>query len=193
MIPKVNLRMTASSRTFLKSAPSPAELQKTIDGLWGRDDVSVILFVAACLDAALESLLKAKFVQLSKDEYKLLFDGSAGGLLGSLSAKIRISFAMGLLTPDQEYDLNIIAGLRNVFAHSLPSITTTTTEVSQGADRLKQAKLVRIKNANILLNQDNPRFKIIITFQCLYGVLRFLSGDRRFVTGGVTVEVPPSP
>jgi hypothetical protein len=47
---------------------------------------------------------------------------SPGATLGSFASRIDIAYALGLITPAQKSDLNIIKRLRNAFAHAVKDI-----------------------------------------------------------------------
>ena len=50
---------------------------------------------------------------------KRMFSGAQNGVLATVSAKVRIAFALGLLSDETYADLLLINDIRNTFAHSL--------------------------------------------------------------------------
>jgi hypothetical protein len=66
-----------------------------------------------------------------------MFDGSANGILGTTSNKIRVAYATKLIEPDLYADLMLINEIRNVFAHSLHKPDFSHTFVQADCSRLK--------------------------------------------------------
>lgn len=77
---------------------------------------SIVLVLTTLLERRLEMLLEGRMVHLSKSDKADLFEGY--GPLSSLSAKIVISHALGLITAKQRKTLDQIRKVRNVFAHA---------------------------------------------------------------------------
>jgi hypothetical protein len=85
--------------------------------------------------------LKAHFTAiLIKQEEKRLFDGAQNGVLGTFSAKIRMAYALGLLLNEVYYDLLIINGIRNAFAHSLHEVYFDNQHITSSCEKLVWAK-----------------------------------------------------
>jgi hypothetical protein len=125
-----------ASRKLLDSLPSNEEAEDIIWNLEKRNHHALAMLGASYLDSALERLLMAHFVPLSPDDQRRMFDGAANGILGSLSNKIRISYAVNLLQDDEYSDLIIINDIRNIFAHSLHDITFENTNIKDDCNNL---------------------------------------------------------
>ena len=77
---------------------------------------------AVLIASFLEDVMAGKLRAILVDDKKVakLFDGY--GPLATFAGKIDMAFALGLLTPGMETDLNLIRKVRNHFAHS-PRVT----------------------------------------------------------------------
>jgi len=84
--------------------------------IYGKTDRSVAIVGAAILDNILGKMVRLFMVENSKDVDRL-FDKT--NLLSAFSARIRIAYALGLVTEDEYYDLKIINDVRNSFAHDI--------------------------------------------------------------------------
>ena len=69
------------------------------------------------IEKILEMLLEGRMSDISKKLREDIFEGK-NAPLGTLSAKIDISCALGLITPAQRSALNNIRKVRNAFAHA---------------------------------------------------------------------------
>lgn len=89
-----------------------------------ESDRGCVIFCAAMLEDELESLLRANCLKAASVVKKVvdpMFQGYAP--LSTFSAKIQVSYALGLI-PEHVYEgLNLIRKLRNVFAHEKASVS----------------------------------------------------------------------
>ncbi len=79
-----------------------------------ESDRGAALVGAALLDTRLERLLLAHMIP-GEGSNKLVCGGNAP--LGTFSSRISACLALGLITPAERHDLNIVRGIRNEFAH----------------------------------------------------------------------------
>src|SRR5258705_12628168 len=83
--------------------------------MFGREtDRGFAIVGATLLDSLLEILLRKRMVPSLPNE---IF--SAYGPLGSLSAKIDVSYSLGFISKGEHSELHRIRRIRNEFAHSL--------------------------------------------------------------------------
>lgn len=97
-------------------------------------DRATAVCALAGLDYMLESCLRDV---LNRDLRDSDFSG-ASGVLSNLSAKIRIAYAIGFISKDEESELNLLRRIRNDFAHSIGNSTFWTPPTF---DRCKSLKL----------------------------------------------------
>jgi DNA-binding MltR family transcriptional regulator len=112
----------ARSRKLLKELPSSAEMRRVLSELESQPDAQIVLMGAAYLENALYQLLRSRFIEISADEERRIFDGSGNAILGTFSSKIRISRALGLVGEKTYRDLLLFNDIRNAFAHSMHQI-----------------------------------------------------------------------
>jgi DNA-binding MltR family transcriptional regulator len=70
--------------------------------------------------------MKGRFVDLTDDEEKRLFNSEFRGPLSEFSARIKVGFAMYLFGRETRDDLEIIRRIRNLFAHQSTVLTFAT-------------------------------------------------------------------
>jgi hypothetical protein len=137
--------VAAASRRLLKELPTQEEMWRIIADLRLQSAYALAVLGVAHLEHGLERVLKARLIQLSKEDERRMFDGAGNGILGTFSAKIRIAYALSLLGPIAYHDLLLINDIRNVFAHSLHTIDFTHSLISQDCRKLQSYhELIRI-------------------------------------------------
>jgi hypothetical protein len=111
------LSMVISLKHLIRKRLSIQEMKDLFVTLHNESDHSVAIVGAAYVEVALrEALLFRMRSDLSKTDEGDLFDGLAP--LSSFSAKIKLSYALGLFGAQTRYDLDTIKEIRNVFSHA---------------------------------------------------------------------------
>lgn len=98
-----------------------AHLTDAIVNLYQQTHASVVISAAAIVDSELEESIKLALRAMSKTQYAELFGPMAP--LGSFASKIRIAYALNIITRDIYRDLEALRKLRNAFAHSTEVLT----------------------------------------------------------------------
>ena len=104
------------------------------DYLQKAEDRPAAIIETARLEDALQNLIESKMVPLTNPETDEMFNSDR--LLGSLSAKIQMSYALGLIGPHSRRDFTTIRLIRNALAHSRKAIFFQTKEISNACDQL---------------------------------------------------------
>jgi len=161
---------SAASLKFLKQHPDQKEMKAVIENLKSHGQQGAAIIGVAYIEYALEQLLISMFIPMSKENKERLFDGSKGGILGGLNAKIRISYAIGIFGKEMFDDLSLVNSIRNVFAHSLHKVDFDKPELAKDVGRLKAI--------NIFNNSDGTPTTFTNTFDtfvwnvaALHGIL----------------------
>jgi len=80
--------------------------------------------------------MKWRFVDLTPEEEKRLFNYEFNGPIADFSARIRIGYAMYLFGRETRDDLETIRTIRNLFAHHHEIITFNTDEIKDACGGL---------------------------------------------------------
>lgn len=158
---------SAASKRLLKQLPSDEAMEDIILRLSENTDQALAVTGAAYLDHVLQLLLQAFFRNLNSEENTRMFDGAAGGILGSFAAKIRIAYAASLVAPQTYRDLLLLNDIRNVFAHTLHEIDFENELVAEDC-----AKLKTFKGGVLWLLQETPKTRYAINILVIYKGLR---------------------
>ncbi len=97
-------------------------------------DRGAALVGAALIDSRIERLLVSHFVD-KKVAKELLNGGSAP--LGSFSAKIKLCYALGLITEIEYKECDTIRKIRNEFAHEVHGLTYESQNIKDLCSNLK--------------------------------------------------------
>ena len=125
-------------------------------------DHTAVITSVACLEEAFKTAISRHLhPNLSADDEKRIFDYSSNGMLATLDSRIKMSYALGIIEPDERDDLDAIRHIRNGFAHSGSIITFLAGDIRTLVTSL------RILNRKFI--DDNMR-QLQIKSQFLYAV-----------------------
>ena len=102
-----------------------------------ESDRAAAVLAVAYLEAQLENVFRGFLVD--SKEVDELFGPDAP--LGTFSSRRRMAYALGMLTPIQHRDLELLGRIRNKFAHRLHGLSFRSNEVFQLCDQLRTPKL----------------------------------------------------
>lgn len=142
-----------------------AEFVALMASLDGMDDRSTILVLSAFLDNLLEIAIRWRLKSLGTTKRDKIFRNS-GAPLSSMSAKILIANAMGILGDEPCAQLDRIRTIRNTFAHSMKPLDFSNPAVQKECEKLRPDNLV----SGAGLTPLTTREKLVVTCQ-LIGML----------------------
>jgi len=105
-----------------------------VDELEKESDRGCALVAAAYLENEISELLQSFLVNQRKTSTKELFDFN--GPLGTFSSKIKIGFALGLISKETQTSLDVIRRIRNDFAHLQAPLNFEVKEIQQKIDNI---------------------------------------------------------
>jgi hypothetical protein len=112
-----------------------------IDHMDGR---AAALILSALIDNTLEYVIRARFVPLNKSNFDALFRNPTAPL-SSLSAKIALAHAMGIVGDELRIQLNRLRSIRNAFAHAMVSVSFDDPEIVAECKKLDPQSITRGK------------------------------------------------
>jgi hypothetical protein len=112
-----NTKNTMSLRNLSRKMPGVLEINKVINELDKFSERELVILGVACIDDALTLALKIKLIDLKPEDDEQLFE-KPGAALSTLSSKILLAFALGLISEEMREDLDCLRGIRNACAHS---------------------------------------------------------------------------
>ncbi|WP_425598378.1 MltR family transcriptional regulator [Thermomonas carbonis] len=124
-------------------------------------DRACALVLAANLENRLKELLLTYFVPLSKQDSEKLFNGQAP--LATFSSRIKLAWVSGLLSEEEEHDLNVIRGIRNEFAHGEHGLSFETKAIRDRCASLKMPSEMTKQYPEHIDSAKRPRSRYQIT------------------------------
>jgi len=122
--------MSKALKSFASSRPQNAqEVTAIFEELKTDGPGGVASLASALMEHLLEGAIKYRMVKLTSDEERDLFQGAAP--LATLSARIRVAYAMGIIGKKVRRDLNLLREIRNALVHTRRRVTFETKEVSE--------------------------------------------------------------
>jgi DNA-binding MltR family transcriptional regulator len=135
-----------------------------------ESDRAAAVLGRAYLDNRLGVLLREKFVGAPKF-VEDLFHGQGG--LSSFSAKISITYAIGLISKQAADDLHIVREIGNRFAHKLHGLSFETPGIADRVDNFRVLKSLRLEDGQPLSLDSmdaRKRFNIAVAILLLNAV-----------------------
>jgi len=117
--------------------------KRFVEELQKETDRGVALVAAAFINKILETMLGSFFV----DDYKIIAQIlSNEGSAGTLSRRINLAYALGLMSRKEYKDLSIIRKIRNQFAHLDKPASFNITRINKLCKELTTPRMVGIIN-----------------------------------------------
>lgn len=126
-------RMKYKNTTLEKFKELLSAMKIIQDEFDNQSDRGLAVLSVCFLDVMLESILERFFVQ-DETKTKFLFDPEQP--LGTFSAKIKITHALGLISDRESKELNTIRKIRNKFAHLISSISFDNSTIKDRCQNL---------------------------------------------------------
>ena len=160
----------------------PGYLQRTEDRIAG-------LLAATDVEDALEGVIRAKTVRLTKTEENELFGLS--GPLGTHGIRIKYGYAFGFFGKKTRADLETIRLIRNAFAHSRQAIWFSTPEIKYGCKMLTAIDRAPSSTRELYRDRsmDDPKPRFLTATDLLRRALVYLSDPELFADSDPTVPL----
>lgn len=188
------LSLYSLSRENVTSDPDEFNAYKRVIFGEGQSHRSVALMAAAFVEHALLELIKTKLIILNEEEGNALFFDK-GATLGTFADRIDIACAMGLISKDQQFHLNIIRRIRNVFAHAIKDIHFDHQLILQ---ECRKFNLLRIGSIDTRIESDdapkehytNVCHLLAIDFKQRTDIARKIGPNRRATSDDDSAQSP---
>lgn len=118
-------------------------------------DRACVILSAAMLEQSLETLLRAYLVPISTADDSLF--GGPNSPLASFSAKIDVSYRIGLISVKMCRDLHLIRKIRNVFAHNVTGCSFESSSVCSRVCELTRSSGIIERNLTWYAHVKTPR------------------------------------
>ncbi len=138
-------------------------LYKIKEELSKESDRGCALVASAYLENELTELLSCFFVELDRKREKAVWDFT--GPVGTFSSKIKLAFALGLISDELEKSLDNVRDIRNKFAHLQEPLTFDS-------DQIKSRVLNILPTSSI--KESDIRNNFILKMQSIVALMHLL-------------------
>lgn len=156
-----------------------------LDAVKRESDRGCALILAANLENRLGDVLRSACIRLSKAEFTAIFEGN--GPASTLSSRIRLTHALGLIAKEEQHDLDAIRRIRNDFAHNENELDFADTSISSRCDSLLLFRDLVITRTEIDFTRYTGRAK----FQTV-GISLYLTLSERVREASLARRLPPT-
>lgn len=125
-----------------KEIPSRDELFSRIAAMQLVSDYQAAVLSAAILEYILQQTIITKFIALGNDQLDAVFSVNANSPLSTLSAKIKIAYALGIIGPETRSHIDRIRTIRNHFAHHKDISSFSDSVVAAECAKFKETKML---------------------------------------------------
>lgn len=112
------------------------------DELVDAPDRSAGILAATIIDVRLERLLAQFLIDDAKEVSALISAENPSAPLGTLSARARTAYCLGLISSDELHDINTIRQIRNIFAHHLFDCTFQEPQINLACENFRTLALL---------------------------------------------------
>ncbi len=121
-------------------------IRKIMADYLSESDRACAILIASHFEVTLEEILKKYFVPIKSNTDELI-DGY--GPLGTFSAKIDISYRLGLISKKFSNDLHLVRKIRNHYAHNIGIISFDDDPIRSWVDSIYKSVGVLVSNKAI--------------------------------------------
>lgn len=166
----------AALKALAREPIPPDEIFGSLDEIATQNDQTEAVMGASFLDDSLKHAILARMRDsLSNDDISNLFDND--GPLATLSAKIQVAFALGIIGKEARASLHCIRDIRNAFAHAKRTLGFAHPAVAEACASLQPPKDLLIP-ADPDWPPKGPRVRFRATVRLLW-ILLVQASDRR--------------
>lgn len=151
------------------------------------NDYQAAMQSASLVEFMLMQALLTKFIPMGKDHLDGLFSDATNGPISTYSAKIKMSYALGIIGSETKSQLERVRIVRNHFAHVKDSTSFSDASVAFECAKFKKPKM--LKNFPEALNHNVPKLLYVQTcfFTCvdLSGLIKGVNPFSGVVNGPI--------
>ncbi len=125
-----------------KEIPSTDDVMRRLAIAQHASDYEASILPAALLDYMLMQAIITKFIPLGKDHLDSLFSDGGNGPISTFSSKIKLSYALGLISSDTRVQIERVNIVRNHFAHYKDRAWFDEASVKEECAKFKQCKRI---------------------------------------------------
>lgn len=174
------------------ASPTVYEAEQTLNSLATGESRAVAILGGAYVERALRTAITKHLRPIDELESYNTFEDGGNGPLSSFSAKIALGFVLGIYGEQTKGDLETVKKIRNIFAHSMLTLTFSTPEIWNLCGQLKfdgefhrKGEMSIVETMNDIREAGYHRRKYMRTVLMLYRRLIDYKVHHRFEPSGL--------
>jgi hypothetical protein len=143
-------------KELAKELPSLNEIGRIYAEVQLAEDYAAAIISSSLMDTMLRYLIASHLIPMGASHEDNIF-GDQRGVLRTLSSKIEMSYAMGLIGPETRGALEIVRKVRNFFAHYTSQVNFDTPEILAECRKIRTPKILReVSDISPIMTARNP-------------------------------------
>jgi hypothetical protein len=126
-----------------KEIPSRHEIGQRLAMAQLAEDYEAAMLSASLLEFMLRQAITTKFIPLGNDPLESIFSDAGNGPLCTFSAKIKLAFALGIISIETRLQIERVKEIRNHFAHHKDRVSFEHPSVKAECEFFKQLQQLR--------------------------------------------------
>jgi Mannitol repressor len=111
----------------------------------------------------LKQAITTKFVRIGNDYLESIFSDGGNGPLSTFSAKIKLAYALGIVSAETRLQIERVREVRNHFAHHKDKVSFKHPSVMSVRDFFKQKKSLTEDERKLISKRLTPKFMYVQT------------------------------
>jgi DNA-binding MltR family transcriptional regulator len=153
-----------------KEIPSTNDVMSRLAAAQRASDYEAAILSASLLEYMLMQAIVSKLIPLGRDHLNSLFFDGGNAPLSTFSAKIKLSYALGIVSSETRLQIERVNDLRNHFAHHKDRASFDEESVKVECSKFKQFKGIPEDMKNLQTFGPTPKLRYVQTcfLVCVY-------------------------
>jgi hypothetical protein len=163
-----------------KEIPSIRDVGQRLAMALRAEDYKADMLSANLLEYMLKKAIITKFIPLGNDPLESIFSDGGNGPLSTFSAKIKLAYALGIVSAETRLQIERVKEIRNHFAHHKDKVSFKDPSVISVCGFFKQRKGLPLKESILTMKMPTPKVMYVQT--CFFVALDFKMYIKRLGT-----------
>jgi hypothetical protein len=146
-----------------KEIPSNTDVGRRLAKALVAVDYEAAMLSANLLEYMLKQAITTKFILLGKDHLESIFSDGGNGPLSTFSAKIKLAYALGIVSAETRVQIERIREVRNHFAHHKDKVSFKHPSVISVCSLFKKNKHLTNEQSIIFLKKYTSKVMYVQT------------------------------
>jgi len=164
-----------------KEIPSSTDVGRRLANALVAVDYEAAMLSANLLEYMLKQAITTKFIRLGNEHLESIFSDGGNGPLSTFSAKIKLAYALGIVSAETRLQIERVREIRNHFAHHKDKVSFKHPSVISVCSLFKKHKYLTDEQTIIMFKKTTPKVMYVQT--CFLVALDLKNYIRRLGSG----------